>query len=91
MKINLEIKKKIASDKFELLQTEICQEFEKLRKKIKKESNQKFNKTIWKKSDNPKDGGGQYFLMRDGEVFDSWYKLLLVYQENLIKNLDHKF
>ena len=42
MKINLEIKKKIASDWFELLQTEICQEFEKIEgKKIKKESNQK--------------------------------------------------
>ena len=72
MKINLEIKKKIASDWFELLQTEICQEFEKIEgKKSKKSQIKKFNKTIWKKSDNPKDGGGQYFLMRDGEVFDS--------------------
>ncbi len=72
MKINLEIKKKIASDWFELLQTEICQEFEKIEgKKSKKNQIKKFNKTIWKKSDNPKDGGGQYFLMRDGEVFDS--------------------
>ena len=72
MKINLDIKKKIASDWFEQLQNEICNEFEKLEmKKSKRKKIKSFKQSIWKKSSDPKEGGGKYFLMRDGEVFDS--------------------
>ena len=42
MKINLDIKKKIASDWFEQLQNEICNEFEKLEMKKSKRKNKHY-------------------------------------------------
>jgi len=72
MKLNLETQKKIASEWFEYLQWKICKEFEDLerqaakRKKIKPST---FKKKIWNKK-NPRDGGGQYYLLKKGEIFD---------------------
>ena len=53
MKINLETKKKIASQWFAFLQSQICEEFERIERV-------KFRKKTWKKSKNQKDGGGTY-------------------------------
>ena len=64
MKINLETKKKISSQWFEFLQSQICEEFEKIERV-------KFKKTTWKKSKNQKDGGGTYAIIKNGSVFDS--------------------
>ena len=64
MKINLETKKKIASQWFAFLQSQICEEFERIERV-------KFRKKIWKKSKNQKDGGGTYAIIKNGSVFDS--------------------
>ena len=72
MKLNLEIKKRIASEWFKFLQSQICEEMEKIeRVKSKKLRPSLFNKTTWKKSKNPKDGGGTYAIIKNGAVFDS--------------------
>ena len=64
MKINLETKKKIASQWFAFLQSQICEEFERIERV-------KFRKKTWKKSKNQKDGGGTYAIIKNGSVFDS--------------------
>ncbi len=72
MKLNLEIQKKIASNWFKFLQSEIYKEFELLeRKKSTKFQKNLFIKRNWKKSKNNNDGGGTYIIMKDGSVFDS--------------------
>tara|TARA_Y100000590_G_scaffold4739_1_gene6422 strand:- start:1774 stop:2625 length:852 start_codon:yes stop_codon:yes gene_type:complete len=72
MKSKLEIRKKIASSWFRFLQSQICEEFEKIEKRksgIGKSS--VFKKKSWKKSTDPKDGGGMYAVIKNGAVFDS--------------------
>ena len=72
MKLNLETQKKIASEWFEYLQWKICKEFEDLERqaaKRKKITPSTFKKKIWNKK-NPRDGGGQYYLLKKGEIFD---------------------
>ena len=64
MKLNLEIRKKIASEWFGFLQSQICEEFERIERA-------KFKKTTWKKSKDQKDGGGTYAIIKNGSVFDS--------------------
>ena len=64
MKLNLEIRKKIVSEWFGFLQSQICEEFERIERA-------KFKKKTWKKSKNQKDGGGTYAIIKNGSVFDS--------------------
>jgi len=72
MKLSLEIKKKIASNWFKFLQSEIYKEFELLeRKKSKKFNKDLFKFRSWKKSENKDEGGGNYIIMKDGSIFDS--------------------
>ena len=72
MRTKLEVKKKIASDWFRFLQSQICEEFERIEnKKSKRNKYNLFKKTTWKKSRNPEDGGGMYAILKNGEVFDS--------------------
>ena len=69
---NLEIRKKITSEWFRFLQSQICEEFEKFEKSSsKKSSPTRFKKTVWKKSANPREGGGTFAIIKNGEVFDS--------------------
>ena len=64
MKLNLEIQKKIASNWFRFLQSEIYKEFELLeRKKSKKFQKNLFIERNWKKSKNNNDGGGTYIII----------------------------
>ena len=72
MTTKLEIRKKIVSEWFRYLQYQICEEFEKIEKKKSKRSKSCFfKKTTWKKSKNPKEGGGMYAVIKNGSVFDS--------------------
>tara|TARA_Y100000590_G_scaffold451601_1_gene593270 strand:- start:157 stop:1011 length:855 start_codon:yes stop_codon:yes gene_type:complete len=68
------IKKKLASNWFNLLQQNICYEFEKIEmdfaKKIKKKPKY-FEKKNWQKSKLKDEGGGIFFRIKDGLVFDS--------------------
>jgi len=64
MKLNLETRKRIASEWFVFLQSQICKEFERIERK-------KFKKTTWRKSKDQKDGGGTYAIIKNGSVFDS--------------------
>ena len=72
MKIDLETQKKIASDWFIYLQEKICEEFQNLEKeysKRKKIRPKYFKKKEWKKR-NIKDGGGKYYILTNGQLFD---------------------
>ncbi len=72
MKIDIETQKKIASDWFIYLQEKICEEFQNLEKeysKRKKIRPKYFKKNEWKKS-NINDGGGMYYILTNGQLFD---------------------
>ena len=72
MELNLEIQKKLSSEWFLYLQSIICDEFERIEKeesKRKRKVSKKFKKNTWSKKD-VNEGGGQYFILKNGEVFD---------------------
>ena len=72
MSINQEIQKKLASEWFKYLQSKICEEFQSIEKEFsikKKLKAKKFKKNIWHKS-NKEDGGGIYYILENGNVFD---------------------
>ena len=72
MSINQEIQKKLASEWFKYLQSKICEEFQSIEKEFsikKKLKPKKFKKNIWYKS-NKEDGGGIYYILENGNVFD---------------------
>ena len=72
MSINQEIQKKLASEWFKYLQSKICEEFQSIEKEFsikKKLKSKKFKKNIWHKS-NKEDGGGIYYILENGNVFD---------------------
>ena len=72
MSINQEIQKKLASEWFKYLQGKICEEFQSIEKEFsikKKLKAKKFKKNIWHKS-NKEDGGGIYYILKNGNVFD---------------------
>ena len=72
MELSLEIQKKISSEWFLHLQSVICEEFEKIEAKYakkKKARPTKFKKIVWNK-ENHQEGGGQYFILKNGEIFD---------------------
>ena len=60
-----EIKKKLASNWFKLLQNIICDDIEKIEnKKIK------FKPRIWKRSQIKDEGGGEFRILKNGKVFE---------------------
>ena len=72
MKISQEIEKKLSSQWFAFLQHKIVEEFQNLETNFSKKKGGKvryFKKNFWKKKD-PKDGGGQYYILKNGQVFD---------------------
>ena len=72
MNINQEIQKKIASEWFRFLQGKICEEFQNIEKefsKTKKFKPKNFKINEWKKEKN-NDGGGIYYLLKGGQVFE---------------------
>ena len=72
MDLNLEIQKKLSSEWFLYLQSLICYEFEKIEKEVSKRKrmvSKKFKKNTWSKKD-VNEGGGQYFILKNGHIFD---------------------
>jgi coproporphyrinogen III oxidase len=62
--MDLDIKKDLTSNWFKLLQDAFCNDISKL------EIINKFKSTIWKRSPDKDEGGGEYRILRDGKVFD---------------------
>ncbi|OUW48193.1 MAG: coproporphyrinogen III oxidase [Candidatus Pelagibacter sp. TMED196] len=72
MKISQEIEKKLTGQWFAFLQKKIVEEFQNLEIEFSKKKKNKisyFKKKFWEKKD-PKDGGGQYYILRNGQIFD---------------------
>ena len=72
MKIDQEIQKKITSEWFRFLQSKICKEFQNIEKEFsikEKVESKYFKKNEWKKK-NINDGGGIYYILKNGQVFD---------------------
>ena len=72
MEISQEMEKKLASQWFTFLQRKILEEFQNLELEFSKKKRLKvkyFRKNIWRK-DNPQDGGGQYYILKNGQIFD---------------------
>ena len=72
MKISQEIEKKLTGQWFAFLQEKIVEEFQNLEIEFSKKKKSKisyFKKKFWEKKD-PKDGGGQYYILRNGQIFD---------------------
>ena len=72
MEISQEMEKKLASQWFAFLQHKILEEFQNLEQEFSKKKRLKvkyFRKNIWRK-DNPQDGGGQYYILKNGQIFD---------------------
>ena len=72
MKISQEIEKKLTGQWFAFLQEKIVEEFQNLESEFSIKNGTKvryFKKKFWKKKD-PKDGGGQYYILRNGQIFD---------------------
>ncbi len=72
MKNSVEIKKKITSDWFKLLQSKIINQFQLLENEASKKNRKKtkiFIKKKWRKK-NRKEGGGTSYLLSGGELFD---------------------
>ncbi len=69
---SIEVKKKLTNNWFIFLQSEICRQFqnlENLASKKKGLKSKKFFKQTWKK-ENQNEGGGNSFILQNGEVFD---------------------
>ena len=60
-----DIKKKLASNWFRILQNSICQDIEKIEQRKKK-----FKKTKWKRSLKKNEGGGEFRILENGKIFD---------------------
>ena len=72
MKISREIEKKLTGQWFAFLQEKIVEEFQNLESEFSIKNRTKvmyFKKKLWKKKD-PRDGGGQYCILRNGQIFD---------------------
>ena len=72
MELNLEIQKKLSSEWFLHLQSLICEEFEAIEQSVLRNTKKragKFKKNIWNKK-KANEGGGQYFILNNGKVFD---------------------
>ena len=72
MELNQESQKKIASEWFGFLQSKICEEFQNIEREFSKKKGFKTNyflKKKWTKK-NVNDGGGVYFLLKNGHVFE---------------------
>jgi len=64
-KMDLDIKKDLASNWFKLLQEAFCNDISVL------ENNKvKFKSVNWKRNQNKDEGGGEYKILKDGKVFD---------------------
>ena len=73
MEKNIYLKKKLVSSWFSQLQQIIYYEFQKIEIDYGKKNKKKpkfFKKKIWKKSKYKNEGGGTFFIIKNGLVFD---------------------
>ena len=63
--MDFEIRKDLTSNWFKTLQDSICQSISEIEK-----NNIRFKSTLWKKSQNKDEGGGEYKILKDGRIFD---------------------
>ena len=71
---DINLKKRITASWFKLLQQIICYEFEKIEIDYAKLINKKpklFKKNEWRRSKTKNNGGGSYFIIKNGLIFDS--------------------
>jgi coproporphyrinogen III oxidase len=64
-KMDLDIKKDLASNWFKLLQEAFCNDIG-----VLEDNKVKFKSTTWKRNQNRDEGGGEYRILNDGKVFD---------------------
>ena len=95
MELSLEIRKNLSSEWFLNLQSAICKEFEGYEiefSKRKKTLPKRFKKKIWSKK-NSDEGGGQYFILKNGYVFDqvgvNFSKVQGEFPKNFISKIKH--
>ncbi len=72
MEPNLEIQKKLTSEWFKFIQNKICEEFQYFENELskrKKISPKYFKKNEWRKK-NLDEGGGIYYILKNGKIFD---------------------
>ena len=72
MELDLETQKKIASEWFKFLQLKILEEFQYLEKEFSKRKKvvpKYFKKNDWKK-ENFGEGGGTYYILKNGQLFE---------------------
>ena len=72
MQKNQEIQKKLTSEWFKFIQLKICEEFQNLEKKFSKRKGIRpkyFKKNEWRKN-NINGGGGVYYLLENGQLFE---------------------
>ncbi len=62
--MNIELKKKVVSMWFKLLQNSICKDIEAFEKK------NKFKSKTWRRSKNKNEGGGEFRILKGGKIFD---------------------
>ena len=60
-----EIKKKLVSNWFKILQNTICNDIEDLEK-----NSNKFLATTWRKNSSKDEGGGEYRILKNGKIFE---------------------
>ena len=93
--MDLKIKKDLVTNWFKLLQDAFCNDIS-----ILENNKKKFKSTIWKKNPNKDEGGGEYRILRDGNVFDKvgvnfskvYGKFPKKFQKNILgANKDPKF
>ena len=63
--MNIEIKKDLASNWFKILQNAFCDDIIKLEK-----NKLKFKSTVWKRSNDKDEGGGEFRLLQNGKIFE---------------------
>ena len=84
--MDLEIKKELASNWFKMLQESICDSINRLEKK-----NAKFKSTNWKRNLKKDEGGGEYRILKNGNIFDkvgvNYSKVYGKFPKKLQKNI----
>ena len=79
-----EIKKKIAKNRFKILQNIICFEIEKI-----ENSSAKFISKKWEKNPKKNEGGGEYRILKNGRIFEKVGKLFYNEDGNIEFSPDH--
>ena len=63
--MNKEIKQRLASNWFKLLQNIICKDIEKIEK-----NEIRFKSTTWQRNETKDEGGGEFRILKNGKIFD---------------------